>query len=89
LIDDPQAFLNRQAKLLPNLPLIKPVAHVPARGDNEIFAFLTLGLAELRVEVAQSEPAERDVPRLVLHHIGVDRSRERILRLVTDALERR
>ncbi len=61
---------------------------MPAGGDDEFLPLVALGIAELRVEVAQGEPAEGDVPRLVLHHIGVDRGRQGVLRLIADPLKR-
>jgi hypothetical protein len=49
----------------------------------------SLRSASLRVVVAQCDTTEGDVARLVLHDIGVDGGRERVLRLVADALEGR
>ena len=44
-------------------------------------------MRELGVVVAEREPPEGHVARLVLHDVGIDRSRERVLRLIADGGE--
>jgi hypothetical protein len=44
LIDEPQALLDRQAEPLPDFELVEAVAHVPARGDDELLALEALGI---------------------------------------------
>ena len=73
--------------MLPDLFAVEAVAHVVAGLDDELLALVPLGVGELRVVVAEREAAEGDVPRLVLHDVGVDRGGERIRRRVADALE--
>src|SRR5262249_60842690 len=60
------------------------VAQQVAALDDELLALVALLLGELRVIVAERQSAERDVPRLVLHHVGRDRAPERIRGLVAD-----
>ena len=74
---------------LPDLFGLETVAHQVAGFDGELLALVAFGLRELRVVVAQREAAERDVARLVLHHVRVDRRGQRVLRLIADLRERR
>ena len=89
MIEDFDAFIDGQPQPLPHLFLVEAVAHVPAGLDRELLSLGALGVGELRVIVAQSEAAEGDVARFVLHDIGVDRRGERVFRLIADALKRR
>ena len=57
----------------PHLLAEEAVAHPVAGVDAELLALVALGLGELRVVVAQRQPAEHHVPGLVLHHVGVER----------------
>ena len=89
MVGDADAFINREAEPLPHLELIEPVAHMPAGLDDEFLALVTFGVGELGIVIAQRESPERDVPCFILHHIGVDRGRQRVLRLIANALKRR
>ena len=73
--------VDRQPERRPHLLGLEAVAHQVAGLDRELLALVALGLGELRVIVAQREAAEGHVPGLVLHHVGVDRRGERVLRL--------
>ena len=79
--------LGRQAEPLPHLRLVEAVAHEIERLDHELLALVALGVGELRIVFAQRQAAERDVPRLVLHDVGVHRAGQRVARLVADRLE--
>ena len=57
--------------------------------DHKVFALAALGVAQLRVIVAQRDAAKRHVARFVLHHIGVHCGGERMLCGIADALKRR
>src|SRR5438046_2485786 len=48
------------------------------RLDRELLALVALGVAELRIVITQRQPPERDMARLVLHDIGIDRASQRI-----------
>src|ERR1700744_4515192 len=50
-------------------------------------SLIALLLGELGVVIAQRQPPERDMARLVLHHVGVDLGAELVLRLVADLAE--
>ena len=71
---DVLADLMREPEALPDLLAEEAVAHQVARVDAELLALVALGVGELRVVVAQREPAERHVAGLVLHHVRVDRA---------------
>ncbi len=63
-VDDVEAFLDRQAEPLPDLELVEPVAHVPARLDDELLALAALGVAQLRVSrAARSARRRHAAPR--------------------------
>ena len=74
---------------LPDLLAEEPVAHQVAALDDELLALVALLRGELRVVVPQREPAEGHVARLVLHHVGGDGLRQRVLGVVADQAERR
>src|SRR5947199_115314 len=86
-LDVADAFLDREADRLPHLLGEEAVAHQVAGLDREFFSLVAFRLRELRVVVTQREPPEGDVPRLVLHDVGVHRRGERVLRLVADGGE--
>ena len=71
--------LGGQLQALPHLLAQEAVAHEVAGLDAEGLALVALGLAQLRVVVAQRQPPEHDVARLVLHHVGVQRLGQRVL----------
>ena len=54
--------------MLPKLHRIEPVPHEITGFNNELLPFIPLSLDQLRVVVAQADPAESDVPRFVFHH---------------------
>ena len=78
---------RRQAQPLPHLLAEEPVPHEVAGLDGELLPLVPLGLGELGVVVPQRQPSEHDVPGLVLHHVGVDGSSERIGGHVADQPE--
>ena len=82
-----EALGDRQPEVLPHLLLVEAVAHVVAGLDHELLALVALGVGQLRVVLAQGEPAERDVARLVLHDVGVDRGAQRVRRQIAEPLE--
>ena len=73
---------------LPDLLAEEAVAHEVAGVDAELLALVALGLGQLRVVVAQRQPTEHDVARLVLHHVRVERLAQRLGRHVADEPER-
>ena len=75
--------------LRPDLLAEEAVAHEVARVDAELLAVVALGVGELRVVVAQREPAERHVARLVLHDVRVERTASGSVAMVADDAERR
>jgi hypothetical protein len=62
-----------QVQPLEDLLAEEAVAHQVAGLDAELLALVPLGLRQLRVVVAQCQPPEHDVARLVLHDVGVQR----------------
>src|SRR5579875_3229937 len=64
-----QALGDVEAEPLPDLLGAEPVPHQVAALDDELLAVGPLGGGQLRVVVAQRQPPERDVPRLVLHDV--------------------
>ncbi len=89
VLDDVDDFGDRQPEPRPHLLAEESIAHSVARIDAELLALVALGVGELRVVVAQREPSEHDVARFVLHHVRVDRLRQRIGGVVADEAERR
>jgi hypothetical protein len=53
----------------------------------EFLALVALGFGEPGVVVAQGQPAEGHVARLILHHVGVDGRGQRVFGRVPNALE--
>ncbi len=82
-----QHLLHRQARTHPDFGLVEAIAHEVERLDRELLALGALGVGEVRIVLAQSHAAEGDVPRLVLHDVGIHRGGEVVLGAVPDALE--
>ncbi|OFA61933.1 hypothetical protein BEN35_00410 [Streptomyces fradiae] len=79
---------RRDAEVLQHLGAAQPVAHEVAALDDELLAFAEFGVGELPVVVAQRHPPEGHVPGLVLHDVGEDLLRERLVGGVADHAER-
>ncbi len=73
--------------MLPHLLGEEAVAHQVAGLHHELLALVPFLVAELRVVIGESQPAEGHVARLVLHDIGVYRGRQRIAGAIADQLE--
>ena len=84
---DVLADLGRELEALPDLLTKEAVPHQVAGLNAEVLPLGALGRAQLRVVVTQRQTPEHHVPRLVLHHIRVQRLRQGILRVVADDTE--
>src|SRR4051794_2201866 len=54
-------ILHRQAELFPQLFLVEAITHLIARFDHELFTLVALSIGELRVEITQRQPSERNM----------------------------
>jgi len=68
---------------------LEAVTHQVAALDDELLPLRTLLLGELGVVVLERQPAERDVPRLVLHDVREQLLDQRVGRQIPVEPERR
>ena len=87
MVGDLADLVGVQAEVLPDLIAAQPVPHQVAALDDEVLALAQFRLGQLLVVVTQRHPAERDVPGLVLHHVGEDLLGQRLARHVAQQAE--
>src|SRR6185369_17558492 len=81
------ARIGAQSEIVPDLFAHKTVSHEIIRLNRELFAFISFLLGQLRIVVAQREPAERDVARFVLHNVCRQRLSKWLGRQVPNRIE--
>ena len=81
-------LLHVDAHLLPHLLLQEAVAHADRGLERELLALADLLRVELLVELLEREHAERDVARLVAHHVAEQLLQQRLGGELVDEAER-